>query len=404
MPESRYEVLGLFTAAMTGSSLVLMGTGALMPFFQTALHLNQTQLGLLLSVQLIGSVAMTAVSGMLTDRFGDKAVVLWSGFFMGLALLAASMVQSFSWLVGFLLIYGLGYAAVTPAGSHAIIYFFKKEDRGLAMGLRQCGIPIAGVLASILLPAIALRFDYQWALATAGVLTIAACTICSVLYREPEQLEGECASLRSMLLELMQMARDPRLILLTLASMTLVCSQFAVVAFLTLVLVHEAGLPVSIAVGIFTLSQITAIGGRLSWGWVSDRFFRGSRALPLALLCVLIAIVAMGLGTIRPGMPVWELAAIAAVAGFTAEGFFGLSVIGLAEVGGEEHSGSAIGVGLTWVFVAGGATPTFFGALAQVHGFAFAWHSLALLVLCGAVPALLASTAIARAAKTSTAG
>jgi len=48
MPESRYEVLALFTGAMIGASLVIMSTGALMPFFKSALHLDQAQLGWLL--------------------------------------------------------------------------------------------------------------------------------------------------------------------------------------------------------------------------------------------------------------------------------------------------------------------------------------------------------------------
>jgi MFS family permease len=124
MPESRYEVLALFTGAMIGASLVIMSTGALMPFFKSALHLDQAQLGWLLSIQFIGSVAMTSVAGLLTDRFGDKAIVRWSGVLMSLSLVAASLVASFSWLLVCLLVYGIGYAAVTPAGCHAIIFFF----------------------------------------------------------------------------------------------------------------------------------------------------------------------------------------------------------------------------------------------------------------------------------------
>jgi MFS family permease len=142
MPESPYEVLALFTGAMVGASLLIMSTGTLMPSFDSALHLSQAQMGWLLSIQFIGSVAMTSVAGLLTDRFGDRAVVLWSGVIMGTALILASAVQSYPWLICSLLVYGIGYAAVTPAGSHAIIFFFKKSDRGFAMGVRQCGVPI----------------------------------------------------------------------------------------------------------------------------------------------------------------------------------------------------------------------------------------------------------------------
>jgi nitrate/nitrite transporter NarK len=283
---------------------------------------------------------------------------------------------------------------VTPAGSHAIIFFFKKADRGLAMGIRQCGVPIAGVIGSLLLPAIALRSDYREALAAAGMLTLVSSVIASQFYREPRELEGERMALRAMLAEMLQIARESRLILLTLTSMVLVAGQLALIGFFTLTLVHRADYPLSLALELFTLSQVAAIFGRLSWGWLSDHLFAGSRALPLATVCVLVAAIAFAFGSVTAETPLWWAAFLAASLGFTAEGWLGVSVIGFAEIGGKEHSGSALGVGLTWTLLAAFVTPALFGALAQVHGFEVAWRSLALLQILGVVPALLASRGI----------
>lgn len=400
MPESRYEVLALFTGAMIGASLFIMATGTLLPFFESAFHLGQTQLGVVLSVQMAGSLIMTAVAGMLTDRFGDKAVVLWTGLFMGAALLAASAVANFGWVLFWLLLYGTGFAAVTPSGSHAIVYFFKKEERGLAMGIRQCGVPAAGVIGSIVLPAIALHFDYQWALATAGVVTIVSCGLASLLYREPVELEGERVSVRGMIAEMVSIARDGRLILMTLVSMILVCSQLAVMAFLVLTLVHEVNAPLPMAIGMFTLSQFAAIVGRVFWGWASDRIFGGKRALPLAIVCVITAVLSLFFAGLTSSTPVWFIALVCAGLGFAAEGWFGVAVLGFAEIGGEEHCGSALGVSLTWVFLAAFIAPTLFGAVAEVYGYQFAWRGLGILQLVGIPPALMAAAFMARFAAT----
>lgn len=397
IPESPYEVLALFTGAMVGSSLWIVSTGALMPFFTSALHVGQAQLGLILSIQLAGSVAMTSVAGLLTDRFGDKAVVFWSGAVMGLALIAASIVGNYTWLICWLMVYGIGYAAVTPAGSHAIIFFFRKADRGLAMGVRQCGVPIAGTLGSIVLPAIALHFRYTGALAAAGFFTVAACSIASLLYREPRELAGERVSVRAMVAGMLTMAREPQLIFLTLNAMVLVCGQFALLGFFTLTLVHNAGYALAAAVGLFTLGQFAAIFGRLSWGWISDRFFGASRALPLALVSMVVALAAFAVASITRTTPFWLAGAVAVVLGFAAEGWFGLSVIGFAEIGGEERCGSALGVGLTWTLFAGFVTPVVFGALVQALGFSTAWRGLAAFELVGIVPAILASRRVSRA-------
>jgi MFS family permease len=382
---------------MIGSSLWIMTTGALMPFFTAALHIGQTQLGLVLSIQLIGSVAMSSVAGLLTDRFGDKAVVFWSGAVMGLALIGASLVQNYTWLICWLLVYGIGYAAVTPAGSHAIIFFFRKADRGLAMGIRQCGVPIAGTLGCILLTTVALHFEYRGALAAAGFLTVVTCSSASLLYREPRELQGERIAVRAMLADMLTIAREPRLIFLTLTSMVLMCAQFALMGFFTLTLVHRAGYPLGVAVALFTLGQVGAIFGRLSWGWMSDRFFGASRALPLALVCVLVAIVALGVASLTATTPVWVAAAAALALGFTAEGWLGLSIIGFAEIGGEERSGSALGVGLTWTLFAAFVTPVIFGALVQSLGYPMTWRALGAFELLGVIPALLASRTVSRA-------
>lgn len=400
MPESRYEVLALFTGAMIGASLFIMATGTLMPFLENAFHLKQTQLGLVLSVQMAGSLMMTAVAGMLTDRFGDKRVVLWTGLFMGTSLLAGAAIQNFGWLLFWLLMYGIGFAAVTPSGSHAIVYFFKKEERGLAMGIRQCGVPVAGVIGSIVLPAIALRFDYQWALAAAGVVTIVACGLASLLYREPVELEGERVSVLSMLAEMVAIARDGRLILMTLVSMILICVQLAVMAFLTLTIVHEANAPLAVAIGMFTISQVAAVAGRVFWGWSSDSIFGGKRALPLAAVCVITAALSLLFSVMTPATPLWLVAIVCAALGFSAEGWFGVAVLGFAEIGGEEHCGSALGVALTWVFLAAFVAPTLFGAVAEVYGYPFAWRGLGVLQLAGIPPALMAAAFMAKFAAT----
>ena len=396
MPESPYEVLTLFTGAMVGASLFIMATGALMTFFKTALNLDQAQLGLILSTELIGSVAMTSVAGLLTDRFGDKAVVLWSGVLMGMSLLAAALVENFTWLLAWLFVYGIGYAAVTPAGCHAIIFFFKKSSRGLAMGVRQCGVPIAGVLGSLLLPAIAARFEYRGALVAAGALTLVACGIASSLYREPTELQGERVSIGTMLLEMLEIAREGRLILLTLTSMILAAGQFALIGYLALTFSHAAGYSVALSVGLFTISQAAAIAGRLGWGWISDRVFGGSRALPLAVVCLAVALLSLAMANVGPHIALWTAVLISTALGFTAEGWIGVSVIGFAEIGGEEHSGSALGVGLTWTLLAAMLTPAIFGAVVQTYGFGSAWRWLALIELLGIVPALFAGSFVVR--------
>src|SRR5215469_8429481 len=123
--ESRYEILGLFTASMIAASMLLVAVGALLPYVSKEFPADTAHISILVTALLLGSTLTNAVSGAATDRFGDKAVLIVCGIVMGCSLLAAAAIPSFAWLAFWFVIYGMGFAAINPVGSHAILFFFK---------------------------------------------------------------------------------------------------------------------------------------------------------------------------------------------------------------------------------------------------------------------------------------
>ncbi|MBV8726841.1 MAG: MFS transporter [Candidatus Eremiobacteraeota bacterium] len=393
--EPRDLVLALFTVAMLGASVVLVAIGTLIPFFEEAFGLPKSQLGLIVTVLMLGSTLFTSTAGLAVDRFGDKAIVLATGLVMGVALIAASLQAHFWWLIVWLFVYGVGYAAVTPAGSHAILFFFDKRSRGTAMGIRQTGVPLGGVLGAVMLPFIAGAHGYTAALAAAGVVCLATSILAAFAYREPPQLRGERASARALFEGMIHIGFEPRLLLVVGVSVVLICVQIALMSFLPLTYARAAGLSTFVVAAMFCASQVAAVIGRLVWGWVSDRIFAGNRLLPMGATCIVSALAAIAVGSLQsPNIPIAALAACAL--GFAGEGWVGLSVIAMAEIGGEEHSGSALGFGLTLVFAAAMIAAPIFGSIIDHFGYRTAWYSLAVLALIGVVPALGAHFSIRR--------
>lgn len=387
--ESRYEVLTLFTASMVASSLIVVAIGALLPYMAHAFPQDRDRISMLVSSLLLGTVLTNAVSGAATDRFGDKAVLIVCGIVMGGALLAASAAASFNWILVWFVIYGMGFAATNPVGSHAILFFFKPEERGLAMGIRQMGVPLGGVAGAILLSTTAEYFGYRGALVTSGIVVLAVTLGSALLYREPAQLHGKPLRAGVLLKDIVNMGREPRLLLITLTSVILFAGQVALMGFFPLTLINEAHMSAGFACVFFVISQFAAAAGRTAWGWASDRIFHGDRLLPLAVTCVLTALAAVAVAHAGQ-MRIPALAGVAVLLGFSAEGWFGLSVIAMAETGGEAHAGSAMGFGLTWVEAAGVIVPGLFLSLMQRAGNPAAWNALALLSLAGVIPAFAA--------------
>ncbi len=387
--ESRYEILGLFTASMIAASMILVAVGALLPYVTKAFPADTAHISVLITALLLGSTLTTAISGAATDRFGDKAVLIACGIIMGCALLAAAAIPSFTWLAVWFMIYGIGFAAINPVGSHAILFFFKPQERGLAMGVRQMGTPLGGVLGAIVIAIAADAFGYRGALVVAGIIVLIVTLGAAALYREPAQLHGMPVRVGVLFKDILLIGREPRLILITLTSIVLFAAQVALMGFFPLTLVRVLHVSPSFACLVFVITQFAAAAGRLAWGWISDRIFHGRRMMPLTITCILCAIAALVVAEVG-SLPMSALAGVAVLLGISAEGWFGIAVVAMAEVGGETHAGSALGFGLTWVMATGIITPALFQGIMQTAGIPAAWHALAVLSLCGVIPSIAA--------------
>jgi MFS family permease len=112
----RWRVLTLMTTAQAGASVVQQALGSLSPTFVATFALSKAQLGIIFTALMLGSALFVGVAGVLTDRWGERAVLLFSGALMAGALLAVTLVASYPWLVACIFVFGAAYAASTPAG------------------------------------------------------------------------------------------------------------------------------------------------------------------------------------------------------------------------------------------------------------------------------------------------
>jgi len=401
-PESRVEILALFTASMVAGSAAYAGMGALLPWVETAYAVSRAQVGYVAIAVLLGSMLTISASGVFCDRFGDRATLFWSGMLMAASLTAAGIVHTYPLVLVFLFFYGVGFAASAPAGSHAILFFFRKEERGLAMGIRQMGTPLGGVSGALIFAALGSRFGYSTAILAAAAFVLTVSTVATLLYREPPQLHGERVAVRVLAADVIHMAREPRLLAITLSSALLFFVQSAFVAYFPITMVHTGVFDAEFAAITFACGHLAAAFGRVVIGRLSDSLFRGGRAVPMAIAAAIAAIGALGVsGAGR--LPVQLVVIGALLLGFGGEGWFGLSLIAMAEIGGPEHAGGALGFGLTATFSMGVIAPLVVGAIAASAGYGVAWQVTAGVALVAAVPALLVARSLSAKAQVSTA-
>ncbi len=311
----RWRILALMTAAQAGASVVQQALGSISPALVATFGLSKTQLGIVFTAMWIGSASCTALAGVLTDRWGERRMVVVSGVMMTAALLAATLIPVYWWLVVTIAVFGAGYAASTPAGGRAIMAWFDR-DRGLAMGIRQTGVPVGGLIGALTLPAVAHAFGYRGAFVFAAVLVIVPTLVAYAGYREARDDRGPARTFAAVVRGMRALAGEPRLIGVTLTCMVLVSVQLVMNAFVALTAVGQVGTSAGVAALAFALAQGMAAVGRLWWGYASDRIF-GNRLVPLAIICVLAAAACLWLCVAR------ARGGAAAVPGRRADGLLG---------------------------------------------------------------------------------
>jgi len=350
----RWVILAVIVLAQTVANVGPLGIPAIASLIRDDLGLTLTQAGSFLSVYYLGPVTMSFFAGMLADRWGTaKTLVLGQALIAG-GLLAASTAGSYGVLLALLGIAGVGYGTLNPASTTAAMSWFPPRQRATVVGLKQVGLPFGGMLGAALMPALALRLGWRWAIA-AGALAIVACAaLCATVYRDPtgEAPLRRAAGQRGTVAEVLR-SRD--LWLVASATLVFAAMQTVWMAFLALYLQEFVGLALLAASRYLALAQAGGVLGRVAFGVLSDRTFGGRRRTPLAL-----------------------------VFGFFGIGWNGVQHTLMAELAGPRSAGTAVGLGLAISSLGVTLGPPVFGwCVTAAGGYRGPWIGLSLVMLAG---------------------
>ena len=149
-------MLAAGTAAQTSFSAVLIGLPVLAPALRDEFDLSLFRVGVVLDALWVGALLTLLPWGLLADRVGERIVLGMGLAGCGAALIAAGYAGAFEGLVILLGLAGAAGASVNSASGRAVMQWFPAAERGLALGVRQTAIPLGGLIAAVVLPALGL--------------------------------------------------------------------------------------------------------------------------------------------------------------------------------------------------------------------------------------------------------
>jgi MFS family permease len=342
-------LLGCTLAGQALGTMATMTLPAVAPAVSASYGVPSSVIGYQISLLAAAMLFSLVFGANLSTRWGAARVQQ-----VGLALLVCGSLIATGPHVAFFfasaISLGLGYGLMTPSASHLLMRYTTAERRNLIFSLKQTGVPLGGIGAALIAPAVATAFGWRWALAINAV----SMTVLIVLIQQRRAAWDDDRTSGSPLVVnplqgIVMIWRHRALRYLSFSGAFLVVPQFAVSTFTVVFFVEEVGYTLVAAGVVLTASQVGGVAGRVFWGWLAD-LTRNCYTVLSVLSAVMLAIAIACLGI----TPAWTLPAACAlffVFGLTASGWNGAFLAEVARVAPSNAVSRATGGSLFYVNV-----------------------------------------------------
>jgi MFS transporter, AAHS family, 4-hydroxybenzoate transporter len=165
------RVVGLCAALLFLEGFDFQAISYAAPALAKALAISKPMLGPLFSAGQLGLMAGALLFGIAGDRWGRKRVFILCGLDFGLASLATALSSSYSALIFWRLIAGLGLGGVGPIAITIASDYCPRKVRAALTMIMYCGFTIGGVFAGVV-NAYFLRRGWQSVFYVGGMLPV----------------------------------------------------------------------------------------------------------------------------------------------------------------------------------------------------------------------------------------
>ncbi|MFO8129331.1 MAG: MFS transporter [Bacteroidales bacterium] len=170
--------------------MAVMGVASLTPVFpamREIFDLSARQVGYLVTFFTLPGVILTPFFGILADRLGRKVVLIPSLFLFSIAGTACGFMESFTWLLVFRFIQGMGSAALGSINITLIGDLYEGRKRAEAMGYNASVLSVGTAVYPAIGGGLATMAWYYPFLLPALALPVGLWVVCCLKNPEPEK-------------------------------------------------------------------------------------------------------------------------------------------------------------------------------------------------------------------------
>lgn len=369
MPPGKRLVWGLAStwAVQVVGTAAVFGVPVLAPVIAPEMGVDPTLVGVYVAIAYLTGQVTGLMSGSFMDRYGALRMSQICCLFAALGILM--LFPATVWLAPLAALFmGTCYGPLNPTSSKILRGLGADNRQPLIFSVKQTGVPVAGVIVGITLPALTVMFGWRWAFAVFVVVALLVALAIQPVretFDHDRQRDGGRPEIR-IWGPLKIVLGDPALRALSLVGFALAGSQISLGSFYVLYLIDRLEWSLVDAGFLYAVVQAGGIGGRLAWGFVAKQFLSPTVVLVgiSVLVCALFALTA----AVTPDWPVWTIGLLSLALGLCSYGWNGVWLSEVADTSPRERIGEATGGAQFIMF--GGVTvmPPVFGALVDWTG------------------------------------
>jgi MFS family permease len=344
-------------------SMAVLAVPAMAPAVATWLKVSPTLIGAYIALVYVGAILASLLGGPLVRRYGAIRVSQ-AGLVscaIGLALMAVAPWVPATAVAAVLI--GAGYGPITPASSHLLAKTTPAHRVSLVFSIKQTGVPLGGVMAGAMVPALLLVGG-----PVAALLAVAAGNLACAFLAQPlrnalddDRDAGQALGFTSLAGPLRLITSQPELTRLAAFSFVFSAIQMCLATYLVTHLNASLGYSLIAAGVVLSAAQAGGVVGRVLWGYIADRWLRPQRML--AVLAALMAVCSVGTAVLQTGAPLPLVLVVMVAFGASATGWNGVYLAEVARLAPSGMASAATGGSLAITFLGVVLGPLLFGML-----------------------------------------
>ncbi len=150
------------------------------PLYAKGHGMNASQIGVLLGVQLVGTILFKPIFGRASDKLGRLPMMIAGLIACTAALFLLGTIHAIAAIVSFMLLFGMGFALITSATSALAADVAKIGQLGASLGILSTLMDVGQTFGPPTIGALSDKYSYEVGFVVLGLIFLAAAVGCAV--------------------------------------------------------------------------------------------------------------------------------------------------------------------------------------------------------------------------------